>query len=617
MPINFNTGIYAAGALRALDSASARLARSYERLSSGMRINRASDDAGGLAVASSLNVENRVLNRANRNISDGISSLQQLDSTYGAASSLLQRMGELATQSANGSLSLSQRSSLNLEYQQLDAEIRRLAKQTTFNGIQLADGKQSARAATALSSTSPSSILGVSSDGRVITYIASSRIEQYDTTTGTTTALTGTLSGSITGKAVAGGNIVVFTSTSDLTGQNSSNKNQIFMIDRANGTTRQLTSNTNSGLSYAIGAVSDEGNSILYSTYASLTMSYYVYQSQTSTSTLITATPAPGTVVWNFSSDGAYLAGMADLTGDGQSEVYRYRVGQPASNFQKLTDFLGSGIGAPVDTEVAVGNNGTIYFFSPGNINGLNSTGSNQLFSLDTSGTYRKLGTASTNTTPYQLRVVPDGSAVVFLSAANYGSNSSGVTQLFRYEFSDNSINQKTNYTSNTLGSATGGAISTDGNSIVYSSSGLKQIDLSPERYDLSIDLGIRGSNGSITALLDAINGSLRGLGATRIGYQASAKGAIDLVNRNLDQLGVARGNLGAYLSRLEAAQSLIANRAEEGEAARSRITDADLAQETANALRESILRQTSSAMLAQANGSSQIALQLLIGATG
>lgn len=116
------------------------LSNTFERLSSGQRINKASDDAAGLAIADSLRADQRIATVAVRNANDGISTIAIADGALGQISSVLQRLGELAEQSANGVFSTQQRSALQNEFAALGSEIERIAITTTFNGVKLLSG---------------------------------------------------------------------------------------------------------------------------------------------------------------------------------------------------------------------------------------------------------------------------------------------------------------------------------------------------------------------------------------------------------------------------------------------------------------------------------------------
>jgi flagellin len=119
------------------------LSRTFERLSSGQRINRASDDAAGLAIADNLRAQSRVATVAVRNANDGISTIAIADSALGEIGNVLSRLAELAEQSANGVFSIQQRSALSNEFVALGSEIERIANVTEFNGVKLLSGGNS------------------------------------------------------------------------------------------------------------------------------------------------------------------------------------------------------------------------------------------------------------------------------------------------------------------------------------------------------------------------------------------------------------------------------------------------------------------------------------------
>jgi len=140
MSINIRSNIPSLISQRNLEQSTARLNTSYERLSSGLRINRARDDAAGLAIAESLKADARVATVAIRNASDGISIISIADQAIGQISNVLSRLAELAEQSANGVYANSQRSALQNEFTALTSEIERIAYTTEFNGLKLLSG---------------------------------------------------------------------------------------------------------------------------------------------------------------------------------------------------------------------------------------------------------------------------------------------------------------------------------------------------------------------------------------------------------------------------------------------------------------------------------------------
>jgi len=135
-----NTNVMSLNAQRNLTSSGAELATSLQRLSSGMRINSAKDDAAGLAISQRFTTQIRGMDQAARNANDGISLSQTAEGAMGEIGNNLQRIRELAVQSRNATNSASDRAALNAEAQQLKEEIDRVAGQTNFNGVKLLDG---------------------------------------------------------------------------------------------------------------------------------------------------------------------------------------------------------------------------------------------------------------------------------------------------------------------------------------------------------------------------------------------------------------------------------------------------------------------------------------------
>ena len=140
MAVTIGSNIASLQAQRRLSTATDALGRTFEKLSSGQRINRASDDAAGLAIADSLRADQRVATVAIRNANDGISTIAIADSALGQVGNVLSRLAELAEQSANGVFSPTQRSALSNEFVALASEIERIAITTEFNGVRLISG---------------------------------------------------------------------------------------------------------------------------------------------------------------------------------------------------------------------------------------------------------------------------------------------------------------------------------------------------------------------------------------------------------------------------------------------------------------------------------------------
>lgn len=135
MALSINTNIMSMSAQRHLNSTQGQLETAIQRLSSGLRVNSARDDAAGLAIAERMNAQVKGLNMAARNANDAISLSQVAEGGLQEVGNMLQRMRELAVQSANGTNGVGDRANLNEEFVALDTEIGRIAAVTKFNGL--------------------------------------------------------------------------------------------------------------------------------------------------------------------------------------------------------------------------------------------------------------------------------------------------------------------------------------------------------------------------------------------------------------------------------------------------------------------------------------------------
>ena len=143
MGLRVNTNIASINAQRNTAQVTTRLARNYQRLSTGLRISTAADDAAGLAISERLRSQVRSLGQASRNANDGISLVQVGEGALNEVSNILVRLRELSIQSANGSSSNQDRNTIKEEFDSLVGEINRIAQSTEFNGVKLLDGSAS------------------------------------------------------------------------------------------------------------------------------------------------------------------------------------------------------------------------------------------------------------------------------------------------------------------------------------------------------------------------------------------------------------------------------------------------------------------------------------------
>ena len=144
MALYVNTNVQSLNSQRNLTKAGGELATSFQRLSSGLRVNSAKDDAAGMQIGSRLQAQINGLNQGARNANDGISLAQTAEGALDETTNMLQRMRVLALQSANGSNTSADRAALNKEYTQLQQEIDRVSSTTTFGGVKLLNGTYTA-----------------------------------------------------------------------------------------------------------------------------------------------------------------------------------------------------------------------------------------------------------------------------------------------------------------------------------------------------------------------------------------------------------------------------------------------------------------------------------------
>ena len=140
MGIRINTNVGSLNAQRQLYNTTVRFNKSLEKLSSGLRINRAGDDAAGLAISEGLKSDIRAWQQASRNAADGVSLVQTAEGSLDEVNTIMLRLRELAEQAATETLGSAERDYLDLEFQDLLAEITRISDSTEFNGTALLDG---------------------------------------------------------------------------------------------------------------------------------------------------------------------------------------------------------------------------------------------------------------------------------------------------------------------------------------------------------------------------------------------------------------------------------------------------------------------------------------------
>lgn len=636
MAVTLGLNLSAVRLTRELASSAKSLSKTFERLSSGLRINGAADDAAGLAVSEGLGAKARIFTRASLNVSDGISALQIVDGSSEQIGGMLQRMSELAQQAANASLSDSQRSSLNSEYQELSKEIRRIAQSTQFNNINLGAGeirRENSRVRRTSSSGSGIDALSIaiSADGKFVTYhdYGAGEVRQLNTDSGQIRSIATVAFGISTILSDESGQTVVFNSSENLTGQNSAGVAQLYKWDRNSGQLSQVTNSQASTFILGL-ALSADGSTIAVTgntdyqdggtvwSGASTALNYNTYTINATTGKvrgIVEAAAAPMAYL-SLSANGKYLSYLGQYNpfgtnADGNAEIFVANLNTTTPTIRQVTQSTG----AETPTTV-VSNAGEIYWSSNYNLAGANTGLYNQLYRYKySSNSVEQLTSNSTSGIILSLNLASDGGSLSMVASSTVFGDNANTLNVIRYD-TQSRVAESLLATPG-FDTVSAYSLSSDGNTIVAtgifdtSVSDLYTYDVSRNSLSSSIETG-SGERGLITTNLRALNGVLKGLGSFSLTSQTSARGALDNTLDNIARLSSYRSELGAGMARLDSASRLLSQTTDQYKAAQSRIRDIDVAQEAAEALKLQIRQQTSVALLGQARLQPQIALQLL-----
>ncbi len=636
MSLTIGSNIASLKAQRGIKSAATELASVYERLSSGMRINRASDDAAGLAVADDLSANARIFSQGVRNLNDGISLLNVADSALENLSDIVMRLEELATQSANGVYGYQQRKALDAEAQALRKEFLRITRVTEFNGQKLLTGENPAVALQA--GIGNDAILNASVGGAIGT-------GSFDASTSYTTASTSTNQielGDLNGDGIL--DLVA-------TGHDGGSGQVTVRLGAGNGTFGSSRSYAAEGLrSYDLSLGDINGDGIL-----DLVTAGY---DSTNGRTTVRLGVGDGTFgsATSFINQDVFTRAvtLGDINGDGMLDLVTARYGATAR--------LGNGNGTfrsgiLYDTEQG----GPSYAVTLGDLNGdgkldLLSAGSNDATGQggvtvrlgNGNGTFRADTQYSSDIVQTNALTLGDLNGDGILDLVTGGSSLGGRVTV-RLGTSSGTFGSATNYASeatNTyavdlgdlngdgvldlISTGTGGGqgvttvrmgtgYGTFGAATSYamdatSSLGVSAGDLN---NDGTLDLATAGSGGGQGRETVRLSQTVEGVAPLlefSLATTADARQALPVFKNKLQQLANQRGQIGAMQSRIGFASNLLTSSSENYRAAEARIRDADIAEESSRLMRLSILQQASSAILAQANQQPALVLRLLGG---
>jgi len=499
MALTINTNVSSLNAQRNLSRSQGDLSRSMERLSSGLRINSAKDDAAGLAIADRMTSQIRGLNQAARNANDGISLAQTAEGAMQESTNILQRIRELSVQSANATNSASDRAALQAEVNQLKTEMNRIANSTSFNGLKILNG----------------------------TFVS----QQF-----------------------------------------------------------QVGPNANETIDFSIQSMqsADLGR------YAIDGVNGTAYQGTGAAATAATSAPAINTIAGQEVIISG-IKGTATASINAGASAYDVAV-----SINQQTSLTG------VD---AIARNETT-------LSGLTADG-NITLTIGTAGNTVTVNAAGEQNDLTSLAMaINDQSGSTGVSAAV----NAGTITLTQAEGKDIIIEDFAHSATASL-IVTGG----DGVTVSISDSGTPPNDSTRVTGTIefnatdsyTISSSVSAASGSILAATAANQTEVASLDAVSIIDISTAQGAnesLKIVDAALEKIDGQRGDLGAMQNRFESTIANLKNVAENLTAARSRIRDADIAQETSEMTKANILQQAGVSILTQANQTPQLALQLLQG---
>ena len=513
MASTINSNIASLTAQRNLASSQSALNTSINRLSSGMRINSAKDDAAGLAVSERFTSQIKGTNQAIRNAGDGISLAQTAEGALKASTDTLQRVRELAVQSSNSTNSASDRKALQAEVNQLVSELDRIAQTTEFNGKKLLDGSFGSQAFQ----------VGANADQTITATTTSMRTSSYGNNQLQTSGAAAAVAGISAATVVIGSGNTTAAATGTINGSEGSGA-----VGGVSGTAVGISAK---GMAMAVNAVSS--------------------------STGVTATAqTKAELAFSAAGTGAHsLSIISDNNATSGSAV--------VINFSVSATGTADGLSAAVTA-----------------INDVSSK-TGVTAALNTGNTAIILTNASGN------------DIAVGNGAATLGAASAGRVTLGKLDANGAAFGTAANASD---GTATDAYALTSGNVTLDSAKGFS----------------VGGTPGGLAVAGGGTASSLNSVATLDITSFDNATKAIKTVDAAIASISSQRANLGAMQSRFETATTNLSVASDNMSSARSRIQDADFAQETANLSRAQILQQAGTAMVAQANQLPQGVMSLL-----
>jgi flagellin len=597
-----NTNISSLNAQRNLTTSQSGLATSLQRLSTGLRINSAKDDAAGMAISSRMTSQINGMNVAARNANDGISLAQTAEGGLNSATDLLQRMRDLAVQSSNGSNSDTDRASIQSEVGQLKDEIDRVAKSTSFNGLNLLDGSFTAQS------------FQVGANATANDRISIDKIANLQTTSlGSGLSGSTTLTGGTTTSALAAGDLTL---------------NSTQVGDTKAGSQTGQTASSAYALAQAINAVAGQSGvtAVANSTVATSIKTATPAAPSATTQVAANSFTINGVSIGQIDAGVQAVATTNPPTAGGKTAVIN-KGANVAEAINRVKDQ--TGVTASVDETGKISLTST----SGKSIEIKQGTGYTTLTAdtgLTDTGTTPTAGTAPTagasfSAGAFKINGVDVGAISDGVTSAGQGANTAAAI---------NKISGKTGVTA--AADAITGAITlsaADGRDIKLedgptAGDALKATGIAVNTFHGSVSLSSSNVSGIVVggksdknAGLGAFEGikaadtkSTNTVSSVDVSTASGALSALTTIDAALSSVNSSKAALGAYQNRFSAVVSNLQATSENLSASRSRIQDADFASETASLTRGQILQQAGTAMLAQANSLPNGVMALLRG---
>jgi flagellin len=611
MPQVINTNVASLNAQRNLTTSQGQLATALQRLSSGLRINSAKDDAAGLAISERFTTQIRGLNQAVRNANDGISLAQTAEGALGETGNALQRIRELAIQSANSTNSASDRAALNAESAQLLAEIQRNGLTTQFNGQNILDGSFSSAQFQVGANANQTISFGIT--GATTNLLGA---YQATSTAVTSSAFDGagfTINGVEVGvsAATSAAGVTADSATAKATAINSKTAQTGVSATAASsvqgGAPTARSSLTNGALlinGVAVGSIARDASAVTQGRNAATAINAVTNQ----TGVTAVADASTGALTLS-SSDGRNIA-LTSATADaaGATAIFNatgldVSVGANPTGHDTFTLTIGGAFDlTPAAGSLAEGDSFTLDGLTYEFTTDATVTSGRVGITVADTNTATQVATATTAAIHAQYLLgntavdATSAAAVITVTNSKFGANGTLAT------FSDAGVTAGGTTTAIVESAETAGTSAADGTGIT--TRGTLTLS-SPANFTLGgADLAFGGLASAAPALtrLDTVN----------ISTVAGANAAIAVLDGALSQVTSIRADLGAVQNRFSSTVANLTTTAENLSAARSRILDADFAAETASLTRAQILQQAGTAILAQANAIPQNVLSLL-----